>query len=101
MEWSGELKKKDKEYLDRVAELGCIVCRNERLGKSPALIHHIRTGYGVSQRAPHHEAIPLCPIHHQYPAGGELAYHASPKQFEDRYGTELELLEQVRGLLLK
>lgn len=81
--------------------MNCIVCRNEGLGATPAAIHHIRTGYGVSQRAPHSEAIPLCPIHHQYPAVGELAYHASPKQFEARYGTELELLEQVRGLLLK
>lgn len=85
--------------MDKVAALNCIVCRNQGLGATPAAIHHIRTGYGISQRAPDSEAIPLCPTHHQYSAHGELAYHVSPKQFEARYGTELELLEQVRGML--
>jgi hypothetical protein len=87
------------KYLDKVASLGCIVCLNEGLGQTPAAIHHIRTGYGVSQRAPDSETIPLCPTHHQDPANGELAYHATPQQFQDRYGTELELLEQVKEIL--
>ena len=87
------------KYLDRVANLGCIVCLNQGLGQTPANVHHIRTGYGVSQRAPDSETIPLCPTHHQNPAHGELAYHANPQLFQDRYGTELELLEQVKEIL--
>ena len=87
------------KYLDRVANIGCIVCLNQGLGKTPAAIHHIRTGYGVSQRAPDSETIPLCPTHHQYSANGEIAYHDRPLKFEERYGTELELLEQVKEIL--
>ena len=90
---------KDKAHLDRVAALDCIVCRNQGLGATPAEIHHIRTGYGWGQRAPDTESIPLCVIHHRRPAGGEAAYHDSPKEFQARYGSELELLEQVRGLI--
>lgn len=92
-------RKRDKKHLDRVAALNCIVCLNEGLGPTPAQIHHIRTGYGVSQRAPDDETLPLCISHHQYSAEGEIAYHDRPKEFERRYGTELELLEQVRRML--
>ena len=93
------MNKRDKAHLNRVAEMGCCVCRNEGLGASPAEIHHIRTGYGVSQRAPHTEVLPLCYVHHRSKAGGQIGYHYSPAEFEARYGTELELLEQVRGML--
>ena len=82
----------------RVADLGCIVCHNEGMGKSPASLHHIRTGYGISQRAPNDEVIPLCPLHHQH-GGHGVAYHAGAKTWESHFGTELKLLEQVRGML--
>jgi hypothetical protein len=87
------------KHLSRVASLGCIVCRNLDLGESPALIHHIRDGYGWSQRAPDEESIPLCYIHHVGKAGGQIGYHKSPKEFVERYGTERELLQQTRELL--
>ncbi|TKV21909.1 hypothetical protein FDX01_06260 [Citrobacter sp. wls613] len=31
--------KAEQRHLDRVVALGCIVCRNEGLGESPAVIH--------------------------------------------------------------
>ena len=92
-------RKRDKKHLDRVAALNCIVCMNEGLGPTPAAIHHIRTGYGTSQRAPDSEALPLCPTHHQYSGYGEIAYHDGPQAWESRYGTEIELLEQVNRIL--
>ena len=42
------MKKADSLHLSRVAALGCIVCRNQNLGETPAEIHHIRTGQGAS-----------------------------------------------------
>ena len=87
------MKRSESQWLDRVASLGCIVCRNE--GRhSDAQIHHLRTGRGLGQRSPHFLVIPLCPDHHQN-GGVGVAYHASPKQFEALYGTELDLLAQT------
>lgn len=90
----------ERRWMARVASIGCIVCRNLLLGKTPpevTSLHHIRTGYGVGQRAPHNEVIPLCPLHHQGPPG--VGYHSAPGLWQKEYGTELELLEQVREIL--
>lgn len=84
--------KAEREHLDRVAGLGCIVCGR------PAGIHHITTGVGMGQRASHFETIPLCPDHHQH-GGHGVAIHAGKKTWEARFGTELELLEKVRGMI--
>jgi hypothetical protein len=84
----------EKKYMDRVSELGCIVCRNQKYGKNPAVIHHIRTGQGISQRAPNGLIIPLCPMHHNM-GGHGVAIHSGQKQWENLYGTELELLNQT------
>jgi hypothetical protein len=91
--------KKEIAHLRRVAELGCIVCINNGYEDTPSECHHIRSGQGRSQKASHYEVIPLCPIHHRYGGYGEVGYHQSPAEFEERYGTELELLEQVNELL--
>lgn len=89
------MKKAEKDYLDRVASLGCIVCRNLGHGETPAHVHHIRTGKGMGQRASNYETIPLCPTHHQN-GGHGVAIHAGQKTWEANFGTELELLEQVK-----
>ena len=94
----------ERALLDLVAGLGCIVCKNEGNGYVDACIHHLRrnpeTGVklGMSQRSPHKHTIPLCPIHHQT-GGFGIAYHAGPREFEFRYGTETELWQQVQDLL--
>lgn len=86
------MKKAEKVHLERVAALGCLICRR------PAQIHHIREGQGIGQRASNFLVIPLCPEHHQDgPAG--VAFHASPRQFEMMYGTELVLLARTIELL--
>lgn len=91
---AARLKSSDRQYLDRVANLGCVVCRNLGYGFSPAVIHHIREGQGVSQRASHFLTIPLCPKHHT--DGGEgIAFHANKKQWQSMYGSELDLLGQT------
>lgn len=92
------MKKADSLHLSRVAALGCIVCRNQNLGETPAEIHHIRTGQCTSQRADHRKSIPFCHKHHRN-GGYGVAIHASRRAWEMKYGTEAELLMQVLYLL--
>jgi hypothetical protein len=87
--------KQESEHRARVAALGCIACRNSGLGETPAGIHHLRDKTGVGRRASHFEVIPLCGPHHQT-GGYGVAYHAGPEIWEQKYGTQRELLEQVR-----
>lgn len=93
------MNKSDREYLSRVANVGCIVCRNNGFHDTPAEIHHLRSGVGAGQRSNHVRSIPLCPIHHRSGGHGEIGYHQLPKSFEARYGTEEELLEEVLTIL--
>ena len=64
---------------------------------SPAEIHHIGNGT-MGKKATNYEIIPLCPIHHRRGNIG-VAVHSGRKSFETNFGTEQELLEQVRGML--
>lgn len=90
--------KAEREHLSKVAEIGCIVCLNENYGQSPAEIHHIRSGQGMAQRASNYEVIPLCPIHHRN-GGHGVAVHAGIETWQERFGTEVELLNQVKEML--
>ena len=86
---------KERLHMARVRDLGCIVCRNEGYGYSPTSIHHIRP-YG--SKTDHYKVIGLCPTHHQH-GGLGVALHAGQKRWEEKFGTELELLAQVMELL--
>ena len=55
---------KEKRYLDRVAQLDCVVC-----GAHGVHIHHAREGEGMGQRAQNWLAIALCPSCHTGPRG--------------------------------
>ena len=85
--------KAENQHLSRVAELACVVCRNEGLGETPASCHHIRDGQGMSQRASHWEVIPICHHHHQ---GAEGIHTLGTKTWQARYGAERDLLAQIR-----
>jgi len=54
----------ESEYMGRVAALGCYLCRHLGYGPTPAQVHHMRTGVGMSQRSSHYLTIPLCDAHH-------------------------------------
>lgn len=85
------MKKTERQHLERVSSMGCIVCRLEGYGYSPAECHHIRSGKGTT-RATHFEVIPLCPNHHRN-GGPGIAIHSGRKTWEEKYKTEKELLE--------
>ncbi len=92
--------KAERDHMERVAALGCIVCREHYGGATPAGIHHLR-GHpwsGGGQRASHYDVIPLCGRHHQT-GGYGVAYHAGAQAWEERFGTQGELLARVQELL--
>lgn len=89
-----------KLWLGRISRIGCIVCRNlgyETDGQEVS-VHHLRDCVGLSQRANDLDTIPLCPPHHQV-GGYGVAIHAGKQAWEANFGTERELLEQVRAIV--
>ena len=80
---------KEQEHCKRVAALGCYIC-----GAEPQL-HHIRndgTGNaGIGRRSSHFSVIPLCYNHHQ----GSFSIHNKKILFEQKHGTEKEILQII------
>jgi hypothetical protein len=87
--------KAERERMSAVAALSCVVCRNEGLGESPAELHHPRFLAGGGQRSSHMDVIGLCAMHHRL-GGYGTAFHSGPDIWQQRFGTEQELLEQTR-----
>lgn len=91
------MKKAEKEYMSRVADLGCALCRHLGYPGTPAELHHPRNGIGMAMRASNFDVIPLCPEHHRGRSG---VHGMGRKAFERAYGlTEFDLQEQVAALL--
>jgi hypothetical protein len=88
----------EKRWLDDVASLGCIVCRREGKGHTPAEIHHLD---GKTKAGAHFHVIPLCFFHHRQGSDTELftSRHPYKSRFEERYGPELELMFIVEELV--
>lgn len=89
------LKKKQSEHYDKIAQLGCALCRHLGYGETPSHIHHIRRLGMKRQNAP---VIPLCPEHH---TGNTGVHGLGKKMFAKHYGlTEEDLLLQTENLLM-
>jgi len=89
----------EKMFHDKLAGLGCIVCRQLDYDPySPVSIHHI---YGRTRKDAHAFVLPLCAGHHQQGTGaaGLIAVHPNKAEFERAYGTQLALLERCLDLL--
>ena len=92
------MRKREAEYLSKVADIGCIICYRAGYTGTPAEIHHIRgLGLGMGVRNSHYNVLPLCPEHHR----GNTGYHGmGRKAFERKYEvTEADLQQQVESLL--
>jgi hypothetical protein len=94
------LTKADKERGIKLRDLGCIVCLNEHEVFTEPAIHHLN---GKVRERCHEQTIPLCPRHHQIKDNNKpprwFTRHGEYVHFEEAYGTEWELLEQVNGLI--
>jgi hypothetical protein len=92
----------EKEYMNKVAELGCCACflLSGEWG-TPAAIHHVkgsrRTG---GNPEPHKEVLGLCGEHHQGTAKKPGGYvHGRLADFEEMFGSQQSLIEMTREYL--
>ena len=90
--------KEEKEHMDRVCTIGCIVCFNQGYMFVPCEIHHIN---GKTKEGCHFEVLPLCFKHHREGNSKPpyISRHPYKKRFEDAYGKEEELLEKVNQII--
>ena len=85
--------KAEREHMDRVSDLGCVVCRMRGYYGVPAEIHHIE---GKTRKGSHFRVLPLCFEHHRGGRDSEpISRHPYKRRFIDAYGTEEELLRKV------
>ena len=90
--------KAESEHMDRVQQIGCIVCFDELETYSPALVHHCDTGMG--RKKDHYKTIPLCSAHHDYHS--KIGRHGmGRKAWGKKFNTEeyyLNLVAEILGL---
>lgn len=87
--------KEEKALHDRIASLGCIACHLDGRWNPVVSIHHID---GRTKFDAHKKVLPLCAGHHQDGTGQDrsmIAVHPWKKQFERKYGTQMDLLRMV------
>lgn len=87
----------EKRHLDRLAQLGCIVCWREHNVCTPGEIHHINS-HSMGKKTSGWLALCLCPDHHRN-GGHGVAIHAGKETWERMYGGELELLAATLEML--
>jgi len=85
------MTKSEKEHLSKLHQLMHNMSHASR--NTPYTLRN-----GLGQRNSNFNAIPLCANHHRN-GGYGIAFHAGRKAFEQKFGTELELLEKVKGLI--
>lgn len=90
---------REKRHLARIGAMRCVCCR--LMGQPqqyPTEVHHIRTGQGGAQRAPHQLTLPLCGegCHR-----GPLGVHGDKTFLRILKMTELDLLAVVIDELLE
>lgn len=88
----------EKEYQDRIAQVGCVACLHDGIYNPYVLLHHIA---GRTAKGSHYKVLPLCAGHHKDGEGENkslIAVHPYKKRFEQAYGSQSELLEEVRLL---
>ena len=89
--------KKEKAHFQTLVDFGCVVCKKYYRAYTEPCIHHIRSGMGMGQRNSADNCLPLCHEHHQGEYG--IGFHSGKKVWEDKYGTEHELLEWMNKFL--
>ena len=90
----------ERDWIDAILQLGCIVCVREKLGDSSAEVHHMLSG---GRRMGHMFTLPLCYLHHRSGRDDDqvTSRDQSQRRFEARYGKEAALLIECQGLVSK
>lgn len=96
------LTKAEEAWTEKVCSIGCIVCLNHGIETPLVTPHHM-----IGHANPHSQyfVLPLCGAHHQFscPNGSWATRHSPGRNagkvaFERAYGTEEQLLAQVREM---
>jgi hypothetical protein len=89
----------EKQYKNKLADLGCMVCRRlYDITDSPVQLHHLRTGgWG---KGDYKTLIPLCPEHHT----GKSGIHGMGTKgfdiFYEKHGfSQIQLLIDAQKLM--
>lgn len=87
--------KTEKQWLDQITQLGCIVCLLFERCFTPCEVHHTNGGDN------HLETIGLCFPHHRGGVDNAVytSRHPYKAKFEKRYASEKELLTETKKLL--
>lgn len=90
------MTKEEKQYYDKVARLGCILCKTVYgIDGTPAELHHVRRFGAKRENSP---VIPLCPYHHRH--GNTSIHGLGVKAFEKYHNISCqELVDKVEELL--
>lgn len=78
----------EKLLHDKVAQLGCVACRQEGVFNTHISIHHV---HGRTKPGAHMHVLPLCAPHH-VDDGMALAVHPHKRRWEARYGKQDDLV---------
>ena len=86
--------REEKDWMDQIQQMGCIVCFQQWEVVTPAEIHHIA---GKTNKNSHLLTIPLCYNHHRAGEDNEIftSRHPFKARFEERYGYENHLYHAV------
>lgn len=90
----------DKKWMSDITQLGCCVCHRQFNVFSEAEVHHID---GKTKDGAHLNSIPLCVRHHRAGQDNDsyTSRHPFKYRFEERYGTQLSLLEWTRSKIME
>lgn len=91
--------KAEREFWHKIAGLGCVACRIDGNANPFVSIHHID---GRTKPGAHMKVLALCGPHHQQDDTdpmGRIAIHPNKARFEEKYGTQYELLATVKQTL--
>lgn len=86
-------------FMDAIGSLGCLACAKDGNVNPWISLHHIQ---GRTQVGAHKKVIGLCAGHHQKGTGNDptmIAVHPDKYRFEQKYGTQYELLEEAKQKL--
>lgn len=91
----------EKRFIERICNLGCIVCREHLdVEEVPCCPHHME---GKVKPGAHFKILPLCGRHHQTADTEKpprwYTRHHNKSEFEAAYGAELELYHRCLELL--
>lgn len=89
----------EARFMDAIAKLGCVACRKDGWENLDVSVHHVD---GRTKPGAHMLVLPLCAGHHQDGTGANptlIAVHPHKARFEERYGTQRELLAECMAML--